>query len=159
MRPPTPKNIIMASPKNIIIVHAQKCNTSVSPRVRVTGKRERKARPRINLKKEGKKCASAETESGSTGSRANSWLSEIDRQSHTHTHFIDGYEHPCGCLQGGVSHAAQTAKWWVGNKYFGHAHKNLRGLSSLSLWWKGWGYFVTKAGTQSWSGSAPGASG
>ena len=54
---------------------------------KMTGEQEREARPRIHLKKEGKKCASAETKSGDrmtdastrkdhTGSRANLWLSE-----------------------------------------------------------------------------------
>ena len=55
----------------------------------MTGKQERKARPRINLEKEGRKCASAESHMvGSysastcedhTGSRAILWLAEILR--------------------------------------------------------------------------------
>ena len=58
------------------------------------GKQKRKARPRISLEEEGKKRASEVTESNDlknnastredhTGSRANWWLSEINRQSRT----------------------------------------------------------------------------
>ena len=58
----------------------------------MTGKQDGQTRPRISLEKEGMKCAfavtsleyyKAPTREGHTGSRANSWLLEIDRQTHT----------------------------------------------------------------------------
>ena len=61
---------------------------------RIHEKHDREARrPRIDLEKEGKKCTSAESyklasynasiREDHTGSRANMWLSEINRRTHT----------------------------------------------------------------------------
>ena len=92
---------------------------------RMTGKQERKARPRINLEKEGRKRASAESYTlGSyrasaredhTGSRAILWLTETDGR--THICLMDASIH---VVVGKIIRAnldSRTAWRWVRNRY------------------------------------------